>query len=387
MDPAAILALLRELDFPRFAGSEGERRAQEVVAAQLARVGVDAVRQPFDAPWVEVAEASVEIQGQTRPLCPIEELMQQTAVWGPPPHLEVEGMLWPVEDLGNAPAGAPTVVVHSRPDPEAARLRGRAAQLFLFDQVPGVHPYVVSVHPSTPPAYVRGEDREWVLSHLGETARVAWQTAVSTRTFANLRADIPGKSAETVLLGAHLDSFPGTPGSSDNAFGSALLLELARWYARHPPARSLRFWWFTGEEIDRRGSQAAAEFELGQEPRALLFLNFDSGVSDEHGEPSIVRVTGGRHMIGWAQGAMVGLADPPQFIERRTEAADVQPFWEVGFPTAFPHSTRTARGPYPHLPTDSPDTISAERIARLSRIGFALVEAAVADPPRLAIRR
>ena len=202
MDPAAILALIRDLDFPRFAGSEGERRARGLVAAWLTDVGLQATREPLTAPWVEVVEASIAVAGEFRPLFPIEELMQQTAVWGPPPDLEAEGVLWPVEDLGNAPSGAPTVVVHCRPDAEAARLRERAAQLFLFNETLEVHPYVVSVHPSTPPAYVRGEGREWVLSHLGDRARVEWRTAVSTRTFANLRADIPGKSAETILLGA-----------------------------------------------------------------------------------------------------------------------------------------------------------------------------------------
>jgi aminopeptidase YwaD len=381
-DPAAVLHLIRRLNFPRFAGSEGESRAQAMVVAELAEVGVDAVPQPFDAPWVEIAEASIEANGENRPLLPIEELMQQTAVWGPPPSLDAEGVLRPVEDLGAAPTDASIIAVHREPHPIAAALKGPAAQLFLFDETPEVHPYAVSVHPSAPPAYVLQGDRDWVASHLKATARVRWQTTVNTRTFANLRADLPGETDESIVVGAHLDSFPGTPGSSDNAFGSALLVELARRYAKRPRQRTLRFWWFTGEEIDRRGSRAAAEFELAQEPRAALMINVDSGVTAEHGEPSYVRVSGGDRMIAWAREAVAGLASPPEVIERCTEAADVQPFWEAGFPTAFPHSTRTASGPYPHLPTDDPDSIDPGRVARLSAIAVALVETAVAAPPR-----
>src|SRR5689334_2609974 len=46
---------------------------------------------------------------------------------------------------------------------------------------------------------------------------------------ANLLADRPGTSAGPVyLVGAHLDTVPGSPGADDNASGVACLLELAR---------------------------------------------------------------------------------------------------------------------------------------------------------------
>jgi hypothetical protein len=291
-----------------------------------------------------------------------------------------------VEDLEGAPADTSVIAVHRRPKQESAALKNHAAQLFLFDEIPDIHPYVVSVHPSTPPAYVRPRDRGWVLSRIGQRAHLYWKTCVVSRGFANLHAGVPGDSDESILVGAHLDSFPGTPGSSDNAFGSALLVELARWYSRHRPRRTLRFWWFTGEEIDRRGSRAAAEFELTQEPRAALMINVDSGVTAEHSEPSYVRVSGGQHMVAWAEEVVAGLSAPPEVIERHTEAADVQPFWEAGFPTAFPHSTRTVSGPCPHLPTDAPDAIDPARVARISEIAFSLIEAAIAGLPRVRAR-
>jgi hypothetical protein len=371
-----ILDLIRRLDFPRFAGSEGEQPAQDLIARELAEVGIDARRQAFPGPWCCAAEAWLTIGGESRSVQPIEELMQQTAVWGPPADLDAEGVLQPVERLTGPPASV--IAVHRQPDPEAARLAGAAAQLFLFDETPEVHPYVVSVIDSTPPAYVRAEDRAWVLARAGESARIRWRTETVTHTFHNLVAELRGESDEAILLGAHLDSFPGTPGSSDDAFGCSVLVELARQCTRQRLARTLRFYWFTGEEIDRRGSQAAAEVEKGNVPRAWVLINLDSGVTWEHGEPTVVRATG-EGMAQWATEAVAGLAPPPRVVERATEAADVEPFQCAGFPTLFPHSTRSVPGPYPHLPTDNPDAVDPARVERLARVAHALLAAALRE--------
>jgi hypothetical protein len=379
-----ILDLIRRLDFPRFADSEGERRAQDLVARELGEVGVAARRQAFRAPWCRVTEASLTIGGESRSVQPIEELMQQTAVWGPPADLDVEGVLQPVEALTGALASV--IAVHTQPDPEAARVAGAAAQLFLFDETPEVHPYVVSVIDSTPPAYVRAEDRAWVLAHRGESARIRWRTEMVTRTFHNLVAELLGESDEAVLLGAHLDTFSGTPGSSDDAFGCSVLVELARQFARQRLTRTLRFYWFTGEEIDRRGSQAAAEVEKRNVPRARMLINLDSGVTWGHGEPTIVRATG-EGMGHWATEAVAGLTPPPQVLERYTEAADVEPFQRAGFPTVFPHSTRSVPGPYPHLPTDDPDAIDPARVERLAEAAQALLAAALREDVRALARK
>jgi Zn-dependent M28 family amino/carboxypeptidase len=55
-------------------------------------------------------------------------------------------------------------------------------------------------------------------------------------------------SAEIILVGAHYDSVPGSPGANDNASGVAALLELSRLFAGVEPARTLRFVAFVNEE-------------------------------------------------------------------------------------------------------------------------------------------
>ncbi|MDI6889916.1 MAG: M28 family peptidase [Thermodesulfovibrionales bacterium] len=56
------------------------------------------------------------------------------------------------------------------------------------------------------------------------------------------------KESETLIIGAHYDTVPGTPGADDNASGIAGLLELARLAALKPSPRTVRFVAFTLEE-------------------------------------------------------------------------------------------------------------------------------------------
>jgi hypothetical protein len=70
------------------------------------------------------------------------------------------------------------------------------------------------------------------------------------RTVRNLEVEIEGTSSpgEIVLIGAHYDSAPGSPGANDNASGVAALIEMARLLAKKPLARTVRFVAFVNEE-------------------------------------------------------------------------------------------------------------------------------------------
>ena len=64
----------------------------------------------------------------------------------------------------------------------------------------------------------------------------------------NLEAELPGKSPEIVLIGAHYDSVFGSPGANDNGSGVAALLVLAKRFSGSHNARTLRFVAFVNEE-------------------------------------------------------------------------------------------------------------------------------------------
>ena len=66
----------------------------------------------------------------------------------------------------------------------------------------------------------------------------------------NLIVEIKGKTRpdEILVVGAHYDTVPATPGADDNASGVASMLELARAFARRDNDRTIRFVAFANEE-------------------------------------------------------------------------------------------------------------------------------------------
>lgn len=70
------------------------------------------------------------------------------------------------------------------------------------------------------------------------------------RRFRNLHVTIPGDAArdEIIVVGAHYDSAPGSPGADDNASATAALIELARMLRTDRPSRTIRLVAFTNEE-------------------------------------------------------------------------------------------------------------------------------------------
>lgn len=87
------------------------------------------------------------------------------------------------------------------------------------------------------------------------------------RSSRNIIAKLEGSEQrdEILTLSAHYDSVPEGPGAYDNLAGAAIILELARYFVKHTPRRTLAFIWFGAEEAGLCGSQAyvkAHETEL-----------------------------------------------------------------------------------------------------------------------------
>ncbi|MGW2563122.1 M28 family metallopeptidase [Streptomyces sp. NPDC001514] len=107
------------------------------------------------------------------------------------------------------------------------------------------------------------------------------------RTTRNVIAETKhGNAANTVMLGAHLDSVVAGPGINDNGSGSAGLLEVALELAESHkrPANKVRFAWWGAEENGLLGSEhyVANLSELGKK-EIKLYLNFDMIASPNYG--------------------------------------------------------------------------------------------------------
>lgn len=87
-----------------------------------------------------------------------------------------------------------------------------------------------------------------------------------------LGTDKPG---EVITIGAHYDSVYFSTGVHDNLSGSVIVLELMRYFAAHPPRRTLRLCWFGSEEQGLLGSKAYVKAHETELKDCIVMLNFD----------------------------------------------------------------------------------------------------------------
>ncbi|WP_107054309.1 M28 family metallopeptidase [Streptomyces sp. NRRL S-350] len=106
--------------------------------------------------------------------------------------------------------------------------------------------------------------------------RKTWNVLAETRG---------GDPADTVMVGAHLDSVPAGPGINDNGSGSAGILEVARHLGTHPVKNKVRFAWWSAEEFGLKGSEAYVN-SLSETDRKniRLYLNFDMIASPNYAQ-------------------------------------------------------------------------------------------------------
>jgi len=213
----------------------------------------------------------------------------------------------------------------------------------------------------------------------------------------NLVAEIRGgaEAEEIVVVGAHYDSVPGCPGANDNASGAAAVLELARLFKGHRPSRTLRFALFVNEEppyflTDAMGSRryAARSKARGEKISAMLSLETIGYYSDAEGSQQYPAPF---NLFYPSRGDFIGFVSnlPSGSLVRRCIAAfrrttsfpseglaapgwitgigwsDHSSFWEQGYPGVMVTDTAPFRYPDYHGPSDTPEKLSFDRMARV----------------------
>jgi hypothetical protein len=110
-----------------------------------------------------------------------------------------------------------------------------------------------------------------VENRLGKKPVQQWNTVAEIRG-----TELPG---QTVILGAHLDSWDLGTGVTDNGTGSMVVLDAARAIVQSglKPKRTIRFVLFSGEEQGLLGSRAYAEAHAATADSIQAVLVLDNG--------------------------------------------------------------------------------------------------------------
>lgn len=185
-------------------------------------------------------------------------------------------------------------------------------------------------------------------------------------TTQNVIARSPGSSCRTVS-GGHLDSVPVTTGATDNASGSALVLELAR-AAAAAGLSGHCFVLFGAEETGLNGSAFfVAELARDERDELAAFLNFDVVAGD--GRPLI---SGGSGLIELAE-RLADAAGLDVKLNRQPEEipSDQRSFLARAIPVVVLTSQDFGRI---HTLADSFENLSLDTLEPIATLGFALLQ-------------
>jgi Zn-dependent M28 family amino/carboxypeptidase len=223
---------------------------------------------------------------------------------------------------------------------------------------------------------------------------------LAARLSGNIDATIEPRATvsdpEVIVVGAHYDSAQGTPGANDNASGVAAVLELARLLRDlDSNGKRIRFVLFVNEEppyfgteamgslnyartLSERSERVVAMYSLetigfySSEPKSQRYpAPFGLMFPDRGDFVAFVGLMGSRALVrktvgsfrshtafpsigGVAPGSVPGIA-----------WSDHWAFAQEGFPALMITDTALFRYPHYHRPSDTPDKVDGQNLARV----------------------
>ena len=219
-------------------------------------------------------------------------------------------------------------------------------------------------------------------------------------TGTNTVADLPGAQwpDDWLVIGAHHDTVPDSPGGNDNASGTAVVLELARVLSLLrqeqgvEPGCSIRFVTFGAEEQVFQGSYAYVERHHRSGPLPRLALNLDELAAG----PMKGVVLQFPHLRPLIQRALTTLGEGLQchVLAQMDASSDWFPFARRGIPSALPWRWRfVGRHPdadFHHEPGDTADKVRPrelrEYVGLLARLLLRLSHLPPAEWPANSLR-
>jgi len=224
------------------------------------------------------------------------------------------------------------------------------------------------------------------------------------RNYRNILAEKKGTVSpdQVVILGAHYDTVPGSPGADDNASAIAVLLEVARNISKIPLGSTLKLVAFSLEEYGYVGSLHYAERARREGEKVLGMISLEmvgfTGARQDYPfylDPKQYPPVGDFIGIVGNEGSKILLEAvrqafkthipqlPAEFLlvpgngegMEEVRLSDHSPFWDLGFPALLVTDTAFLRNPNYHLPSDTMETLDFEFMKRVAvGIFYSVVE-------------
>ena len=405
---AEIERTLHAIDVDRTAGSDGERAAADYLDRTLTSYGIAHTK--YDArlflSWPGRAELA---------LPGLPPMAGKTAAFAAPtPANGVSGTLLLDPKLtrrvDQSLAFGPEVrgaiaVVHGYSDTEAVVLAGQQAGALAIVQIDAtdtLHEDIVTTIwgaptedsasriPTIPFLSLKKTDGDLVKAAIAKgpvIARITTDVTRGWRIEPIVVADVPGQSADFVLVGTHVDAW--YRGMTDTAGSVASILDMARVLQKHQGelARGVRFGWWTGHSFGRYAGSAwyVDQFWADLDRHCVAYTNLDGpgrrgsrldavsvsgwpGLAD-YARESATRITGKTLPAARAPSTSSGQAGTRVFRPGRDSDSSFQglgvPFFSIGVPgpgNGSPDVDVAGRVVYWHAPDDTIDKLDMKAL-------------------------
>jgi Zn-dependent M28 family amino/carboxypeptidase len=226
------------------------------------------------------------------------------------------------------------------------------------------------------------------------------------RTYRNISAEKRGTTSpdKVLILGAHYDTVPGSPGADDNSSAIAVLLEVARNIQKVSLGSTLKLVAFALEECGYAGSIHYAERarEGGEKIVGMISLEMVGFTGPRQDYPPyldpkyypnvgdfivIIGNERSKELLETVRRSFKTCIPqlPSEFLLvpgngeglEETRLSDHSPFWDQGFSALMVTDTAFLRNPNYHLPSDTIETLDFEFMKKVAvGIYYSIVELA-----------
>jgi hypothetical protein len=290
----------------------------------------------------------------------------------------------------------------------AKRLRQGVPSALLQELFPAVSPDILRgwVERISIPRHriVNAEANEAVADWLAEEfSRWGYEVSFQGR-FRNVIAQPAVLADKVIVVGAHYDSVPTTPGADDNGSAVAAMLGCAKLCTEFLPELPVVFVAFNGEEDGLDGSSDWVSQHLPAAGYQVECAHVLEMVGYASSEPGSQKVPPGLPISLPDRGDFIGLLTNRAGAESmkaalqtiRTERAELPaygvevllglekffpvlhrsdhaPFWKAGIPSIMWTDTSEFRNPNYHAATDTPDTLNYDFLTEVTQAVTAVV--------------
>lgn len=296
--------VIKELGFERLAGTEGEKKAIDILTSHLDNIGVDHKLEDFDLISFQPGTAEIKVDEKKFVARPYG-LNSSCKVTGELVYLDNPATIEAnkgayrgkvVISYGFSRRLAPILVEGGVVAYISVSRPGREVSSSSHRQKSYHEGYVPSMT-------IKHEIAEKLIRHSGKQVEIAITQDVKPVKGHNIIVDIPGDGYDenlTIACG-HYDTVAHCFGSSDNGGGTVTLLKLAEYFHKHKPLRDLRLIFFSGEELGLLGSQAYVKQHAEEiKKRNAMVVNID--VSGDPIGMDAMAIIGTKEMMGYCEG-------------------------------------------------------------------------------------